>query len=266
MVSGAAGRLGQRVVAYLAQAPDIEVVAALVRPGSRHEGRPVADGPEGLVYSSAIETIDETTVLVEVATRAAALEHGARAAKTKCPIVVATTGFEASEQADWSTFADRTPVLLAPNLSMGVTVLLDLVAQASKALAAYDVEILELHHNRKRDAPSGTAWALGQVAAAARGQDIQRDAVCARAGEIGPRGSAEIGLQSIRAGDIIGEHTVFVAGATERIELTHRAANRDAFAAGAVAAARFLGDPNRKPGLYGMRDVLGLASTKPIDS
>ncbi|MEM7675269.1 MAG: 4-hydroxy-tetrahydrodipicolinate reductase [Myxococcota bacterium] len=257
VVSGAAGRLGQRVISHLMRATGIEVIAALVRPGSDQEGRSV-DGTEGLVYSSALDVIDSTSVLVEVATREAALIHGARAAETKCPVVVATTGFDASEQDRWAAYAERTPVLLAPNLSMGVTVLLDLVAQASRALAEYDVEILELHHNRKRDAPSGTAWALGQAAAAARGQDIQRDAVCARAGEIGPRGRAEIGLQAIRGGDIIGEHTVFIAGETERVELTHRAANRDAFAAGAVAAARYVGAPDRKPGLYDMRDVLGL--------
>jgi 4-hydroxy-tetrahydrodipicolinate reductase len=150
------------------------------------------------------------------------------------------------------------PVLVAPNLSLGVTVLLELVRQASRALEAYDLEIVEMHHNQKVDAPSGTAWALGRAAAEGRGQDVERDAILARAGEVGKRGKQEIGIQTLRGGGVIGEHTVFVVGEAERLELTHRAQSRDVFALGAARAARFLGAPERAPGLYAMRDVLGL--------
>lgn len=258
VVSGAGGRLGRRVVAQVSDADGVEMAAALVRPGSPLDGQPILPSAPTLRYSSDANEIAAGTVLVEVATRDAALEHAERAAQAQVPMVVATTGFDSAEQRKLHAWSDLAPVLLAPNLSMGIAVLVDLVKKAARALSGYDVEILELHHNKKRDAPSGTAWALGAAAAEARGQNIEQDAICARAGETGARGQAEIGLQSIRAGDIIGEHTVFVAGATERLELTHRAANRDAFAAGAVAAVRFMGAAGRAPGLYSMRHVLGL--------
>ncbi len=262
VVSGAAGRLGGRIVAHAMEAEDVALEGALVRAGSNIDGRPLPGDPDrsspALTYTSDVAVIAAGTVLVEVAPRAAALEHGARAADVGAPVVLATTGFDAAELEQWRRWANQTAVLIAPNLSMGIAVLIDLVGRASRALAKYDVEVLELHHRNKRDAPSGTAWALGRAAATARGQDVERDAICARAGEIGPRGQAEIGLQSIRGGDIIGEHTVYFAGPTERLELTHRAANRDAFAAGAIEAIRFMGAEDRAPGTYTMRHVLGL--------
>lgn len=250
VVSGAAGRLGRRVASLVEAADDLTLAAALVRPGSEADA-----GPKQTSDASVITT---GRVLVEVATKPAALEHAALAAAAGAPMVMATTGFDASERTALEGYAKKTPVLIAPNLSLGIAVLVDLVAKASKALADYDLEILELHHNKKRDAPSGTAWALGRAAAEARGRDIERDAILARAGETGARGQEEVGMQSIRGGDIIGEHTVYLVGATERLELSHRAATRDTFAAGAVAAARFIGAESRKPGLYTMRHVLGL--------
>ena len=262
VVSGAAGRLGHRIVTRAGEASDVEVAAALVRPGSGVDGQPVAADPatrtRALTYTSDPSVIAPGTVLIEVATRVAAVAHAELAAAASVPAVLATTGFDSAEYEQLSRCSERIPLLLAPNLSMGIAVLVDLVERAARALAPYDAEILELHHNQKRDAPSGTAWALGAAVAQARGQDIERDAICARAGEVGRRGRTEIGMQSIRGGDIIGEHTVYLAGPTERLELTHRAATRDAFADGAVHAARFMGEPGRKPGLYTMRHVLGL--------
>ena len=257
VVSGAAGRLGQRIVEHVLDAEGLTLAAALVRSGASVDGHPVRPGAD-IAFTGDVSAIASGTVVVEVATRAAALEHVARAAEVKAPIVVATTGFSSDELRSLEAHASKTAVLMAPNLSMGIAVLVDLVQRASRALADYDVEVLELHHNRKRDAPSGTAWALGAAAAGARDQDIERDAICARAGDIGPRGRTEIGMMSIRGGDIIGEHTVYLAGLTERLELTHRAANRDAFAAGAITAVRFLAEPDRVPGLYTVRHVLGL--------
>ena len=257
VVSGAGGRLGRRVVERMQRAEGLDLVAALVRPGSSVEGQPVAPG-SSLAFTSDLSVIDANTVLVEVATRSAALEHVEVASQVGARAVVATTGFEPQEQSYLRKKGEAIAVLLAPNLSMGIAVLLDLVNRASKALSGYDVEVLELHHNKKRDAPSGTAWALGAAAAEARGQDIERDAICARAGDIGARGRQEIGMMSIRGGDIIGEHTVYLAGPTDRLELTHKAATRDAFAEGAVEAARFMGAPERGPGVYSIRHVLGL--------
>lgn len=255
VVSGAGGRLGGRILARCLEAPDLDVVAALVRSGSRHENQTLAGAVKG---SSSLDVLTPGRVLVETALVPAALEHVARAAEAGTAVCVATTGFDAKQNKALEVHAAKIPVVLAPNLSLGVTLLLDLVKRASAALSGYHLEVLEMHHARKRDAPSGTAWALAQAGAEARGQDLERDAILARAGDIGPRGEAEIGLQTLRGGDVIGEHTVFLVGDTERIELTHRAATRDTFAAGAVAAARFLGAPGRAPGLYTMRDVLGL--------
>lgn len=262
LVSGAAGRLGRRILALVHRDPELELRGALVRRGSAHDGRDLGGevGEPGLSVraSSATDGIEAGVVLIEVAPKGPALEHARLAAERGAALVLASTGFDPKERAELETLAASTPLLLAPNLSLGVAVLTDLVRRASAALAAYDLELVELHHRRKRDAPSGTAWALARVAAEARSQDIDRTAILARAGEIGPRGTAEFGLQSVRGGDIIGEHTLYLVGETERLELTHRAQTRDVFAAGAVAAAKFMGTADRKPGLYSMRDVLGL--------
>jgi 4-hydroxy-tetrahydrodipicolinate reductase len=240
VVSGARGRLGSRICALVREAPDLKLAGELEY-----------DTPDR-------SSITKGRVLIEAATKAAAIEDAAIAAREGAAILVATTGFDARERAALEAHAAKVPLMIAPNLSLGVAVLLDLVARASAALPSYDLEILELHHNKKKDAPSGTAWALGRAAAEARGRDVEQDAILARAGETGARGKDEIGMQSIRGGDIVGDHTVFLVGGTERLELTHRAQTRDTFAAGAVHAARFLAAPERRPGLYTMRHVLGL--------
>ena len=262
VVSGAAGRLGRRLCAHVHQAEGLTLAGALVRAGGAGDGAPVAGlapelaGVEGAA-SADLGLIAPGRVLLEVSPKAAALAHLARAEAAAARVVLATTGFDAGERARIEAAAARIPVLLAPNLSLGVAVLVDLARRAAAALPGYHLEILELHHAKKRAAPSGTAWALARAVAEARGQDAERDTICARAGEIGARGAEEIGLQAIRGGDIIGEHTVYLVGPTERLELTHRAASRDLFAAGGVAAARFLGRPGRPAGLYTMQDVAG---------
>lgn len=256
VVSGASGRLGGRILSRCLAAEGVSVEAALVRAGSASEGKAAG---EGLSFTSSLDALAAGRVLVEAALVPAALEHCARAAEVGAPVCVATTGFSAKQTKQLEALAEKIPVLLAPNLSLGVTVLLDLVKTAARALDGYHLEVLEMHHAKKRDAPSGTAWALGRAAEEGRGRDIERDAILARAGDTGPRGQHEVGMQTLRGGDVIGEHTVFLVGETERVELTHRAATRDAFAEGAVAAARFLAAADRAPGLYSMRDVLGLA-------
>ena len=262
VISGAAGRLGRRVLQQCLQADGLNVVGALVRPGSAVDGQHVGEGELGeksLRYSSnPSELLIEGRVFIETALVPAALAHIALAAEQRVPTCIATTGFDSGQLRSVESYAHQIPVLVAPNLSLGVTVLLDVVRKASRALKDYHLEVFEMHHSRKRDAPSGTAWALASAASEARGRDVERDVILARGGEVGPRGQHELGMQSLRGGDIIGEHTVFLVGATERVELTHRAAHRDAFAVGAVAAAKYLAERQREVGLYSMRDVLGL--------
>jgi 4-hydroxy-tetrahydrodipicolinate reductase len=252
VVSGAAGRLGRRILAAFAGADDARVTRALLRPGSAASdlGVPVDFDAERAIASG--------VVLVETAPHEAAAQHVARASEARVPCVVATTGFTAAERRTIESASELVPVVLAPNLSPGVAVLMDLVERAARALPGYDLEIVELHHGKKKDAPSGTAWALASAAAGAREQDLQRDAILARAGETGARGQREIGIQALRGGDVVGEHTVMLIGRNERIELVHRASSRDVFAQGTLQAVRFVAAAGRTPGFHDMRDVLGL--------
>jgi 4-hydroxy-tetrahydrodipicolinate reductase len=179
------------------------------------------------------------------------------AAKKTTPIVIATTGFDDKQLSEIKRLSRRTPTLLSANTSLGVNVLVSLLGKAAKMLGDdYDVEIVEAHHRFKKDAPSGTALALGRAVADALGRDLEKVSVNGRKGIVGERTKKEIALLSVRAGDIVGEHTVIFGGIGERLEFIHRAHSRDTFARGALRAARWLA--KRKPGLYGMLDVLGI--------
>jgi 4-hydroxy-tetrahydrodipicolinate reductase len=181
--------------------------------------------------------------------------HAQACAQAGVPLLVGTTGFDAAGQAELKLAAQRVAVLIAPNTSVGVAVLSELVAQAAVALGeAFDVDISEAHHRTKRDAPSGTALSLGEAVAQARGESLSEVAVYARYGKDTPRSHGSVGFSVVRAGDIVGEHTVSFAGAGERLELTHRAWDRMTFAWGALRAAAWL--LGRPAGLYGMQDVL----------
>ena len=172
-------------------------------------------------------------------------------------MVVATTGFNPKQQAEIKRLARRTPMLLSANTSLGVNVLVSLLNKAAKMLGDdYDVEIIEAHHRFKKDAPSGTALALGRSVANALNRDLDRVAINGRQGIVGERTEKEIALLSVRAGDIVGEHTVIFGGIGERLEFIHRAHSRDTFARGALRAAEWLA--KKKPGLYSMQDMLGL--------
>jgi 4-hydroxy-tetrahydrodipicolinate reductase len=175
----------------------------------------------------------------------------------KRALVIGTTGLKDEHQGWIDAAAQHIPVLWAPNMSIGVTLLQQLVEQAAQALGpAYDVEVLEMHHRHKVDAPSGTALALGEAAARGLGRDLAANAVFGREGAEGPRKTSTIGFATLRGGDVIGEHTVFLAGSGERIELGHRATTRDTFAYGAIRAAQWLQD--QPIGRYDMQDMLGL--------
>ncbi|MFO7156481.1 MAG: 4-hydroxy-tetrahydrodipicolinate reductase [Pseudomonadota bacterium] len=172
------------------------------------------------------------------------------------PLVSGTTGLDEAGFALLRETAQRVPVLHAPNMSVGIQLLLRLVEETARALGeGFDVEILEAHHRHKKDAPSGTALRLAETVAAALGRDLREDGRFGREGLVGPRPAREIGVLALRGGDVVGEHTVYFFGEGERLELTHRASSRSAFARGALRAARWI--VGRPPGLYGMRDVLG---------
>lgn len=261
VISGAEGRLGRRILAHSVEASDLAVRGVVVRPGSAIDGRDAsilcsALAETGVRCSGALVR-EPGAVLIETAPKQAALRHADQAAIARMPVLMATTGWTAAELDELRALSEAVPVLVAPNLSLGITVLTDLVERASAALRHYDLELVELHHRRKRDAPSGTAWALARAAEEARGRDVERDAILARSGEVGPRSDTEVGLFAVRGGDVVGEHTVYMIGETERVELTHRASSRDAFAHGAVQAARFLSLQER--GWFSMREVVGLS-------
>jgi len=262
IVCGIGGRMGGAVVRAIQQAPDLELVAAVDKPGSARIGKDAGTvagtGELGIPITSNLPAaLKRNSIIIDFTHPEASLGFLKYAAESRTPIVIATTGFNVNQQAEIKRRARRTPTVLSANTSLGVNVLVALVADAAKRLGNdYDIEIIEAHHRFKKDAPSGTALALGQSAANALGRDLDKVMISGRKGIIGERGKKEIALLSVRAGDIVGEHTVIFGGIGERIELIHRAHSRDSFAKGALRAAKSLA--KKKPGLYNMRDVLGL--------
>jgi len=197
-------------------------------------------------------------VLIDFTRPEGTMAHLALCAELGVRTVIGTTGFSPDEKAKIGEFAQRAAVMLAPNMSVGVNVVLKLLQQASKALAqGYDIEIVEAHHRHKVDAPSGTALKMGEVVAEALGRDLKTCAVYGREGVTGERDPSTIGFATVRGGDVIGDHTVMYLGIGERIEISHKASSRATFAQGSLRAARFLGE--RKTGLFDMNDVLGIA-------
>lgn len=255
-IVGASGRMGQAILALAGEMDAIRVVGAVVRPGSAVEHQAVP-GQADLSYDSDLGgAIRDADVVLDFSAPGSRETLARACAEQGCALLVGTTGLDEQARRELEAAADRIPVLLAPNTSLGVNLLTDLVRRAAAALGEhYDIEIVEAHHGRKVDAPSGTALRLGQAAAEARGHSLDAVAVHARHGQTGPREPGAIGFSVVRGGDIAGEHTVMLAGPGERIELTHRASSRDTFARGALDAAHWLS--GREPGLYGMDHVLG---------
>jgi 4-hydroxy-tetrahydrodipicolinate reductase len=264
VVTGAAGRMGREIVRLVHGAEGLVLHGAVERPGlavGQDPGLLAGAGTTGLqVVDSLQAALRGAGVLVDFTHFEASAAHAEACAAAGVPIVIGSTGFTPEARARVVAAARRIPVVLSPNMSVGVNVLFELVRQAASVLGdAYDVEIVELHHKRKKDAPSGTAVRLAEVAAEALGRDPGQDLTYARHGMIGERPAREIGLQTLRGGDVVGEHTVFFCGEGERLELTHRATAREQFARGAVRAARWIA--GRPPGLHDMFDVLGLRRT-----
>jgi 4-hydroxy-tetrahydrodipicolinate reductase len=253
VVAGAAGRMGSRIVAVLREESDIRVAGAFERAGSEHVGKDLG----GIQIRAGIEPALEAgaDVVVDFTAPAASVQHASVCAARGVALVVGTTGLSPDDKDALRSASRRIPLLLAPNMSVAVNVLFRLVAEAARALReGAEIEIVETHHRMKRDAPSGTALRLAEVAAEALGVG-PGSIVFERHGDIGPRRAGTIGVQALRGGDVVGDHTVHFLADGERLELTHRATSRDNFARGAVRAARWLA--GRSPGFYDMQDVLG---------
>ncbi|HZK91436.1 MAG TPA: 4-hydroxy-tetrahydrodipicolinate reductase [Stellaceae bacterium] len=261
-VIGCGGRMGRMLVAEIAAAEGCALVGGTVAPGSAHVGGDLGElagiGRIGLVAGSAPgELIRAGDVAIEFSAAAASALHAELAAGLGKPLVIGTTGLSPAETASVRAAAQRIPIVWAANTSLGINLLLGLVAQVAARLGAdWDIEIMEMHHHGKADAPSGTALALGRAAAAARGAKLDEVAQRGRDGITGARKAGDIGFASLRGGDAVGDHHVIFAGAGERLELSHRATNRAIYAKGAVRAARWV--VGKPPGLYGMKEVLGL--------
>lgn len=256
-ISGAAGAMGQRVVALVAATADMELVAAIERADHPDLGKDaglLAHVAElGVPLTS--DLTGEPDVLIDFSAPTATLARARDCARRGVPLVIGTTGLPAEARAEIEKqIAARIPVLVAANMSLGVNLLVRLAEIAARALPGYDVEIVEVHHRRKKDAPSGTARELADrlLKALDRGEEAL---IYGREGITGARTSDEIAIHAVRGGDVVGDHTVIFAGEGERVELTHRATSREVFAQGALRAARFVA--GQKPGLYSMQDVLG---------
>ncbi|MDS4040031.1 MAG: 4-hydroxy-tetrahydrodipicolinate reductase [Candidatus Competibacter sp.] len=261
-IAGAAGRMGRNLLDACAQAEGVRCTAASEYPGnpsiSADAGEVAGIGCLDVPITADLASLtDHFDVLIDFTRPAATLAHLALCHAAGKAMVIGTTGFSTEQKTEIARAAERIPIVFAPNMSVGVNLCFKLLEMAARVLGdSVDIEILEAHHRHKVDAPSGTALAMGQVIAGALGRDLERCAVYGREGVTGERDRATIGFATVRAGDIVGEHTVLFADVGERIEITHRASSRMTFAKGAVRAAAWLA--GRKPGLFDMRDVLGL--------
>jgi 4-hydroxy-tetrahydrodipicolinate reductase len=260
-IAGSSGRMGRALLESVAQAPDMQLSAALDQNGSPYLGR---DAGELIGTICGVRVMDDVAlalsgcdVLIDFTRPEGTLLHLAACRAEGVKMVIGTTGFSKNQKEELRAASQYIPIVLAPNMSIGVNVTLKLVELAAGVLGdGYDIEIIEAHHRHKVDAPSGTALRMGEVAAEARGKNLSEVAVYGREGITGERVPGAIGFATVRGGDIIGDHTVLFAGVGERIEISHKAGSRATFAEGALRAARFLA--GKESGLFDMQDVLAL--------
>jgi 4-hydroxy-tetrahydrodipicolinate reductase len=260
VVAGAGGRMGRTLIDAVNADSGLSLHAALEIAGSPLVGQFAAAnaGEKPLTITDDIGTLAGADAMIDFTRPAGTLKHLEACVARGVPIVIGTTGFSEDEKKRIEAAAAKIPIVFAPNMSVGVNVTLKLLEVAAKALAqGYDIEILEMHHRHKIDAPSGTALGMGEAIARAQGRTLEDVAVYSREGVTGEREPSTIGFAVLRGGDCVGEHTVVFAGTGERVEISHRATSRNTFSTGALRAARFLA--GRPPGLYGMQDVLGIS-------
>ncbi|HAM50106.1 MAG TPA: 4-hydroxy-tetrahydrodipicolinate reductase [Nitrospiraceae bacterium] len=262
VVTGATGRMGSRIIALSKDYPTLNLVGAVEREGHEQIGKDIGlllgMGEIGVRLTGKLEAaIEKADVVVDFTSPRATVQHTRVAAEKGKAMVIGTTGFSKDDLESVKKMSSDVPIVLAPNMSVGVNLLLKILGDVAKVLGDdYDIEIIESHHRLKKDAPSGTAMRMAQVIAQAVDRNLDEVAVYERKGLIGERTKKEIGIQTVRAGDIVGEHTVLFGGLGERIEITHKASSRDTFARGALKAVLWVhGKPSR---FYDMQDVLGL--------
>jgi 4-hydroxy-tetrahydrodipicolinate reductase len=260
-VAGASGRMGRTLVEAVAAAADLQLAGALDIAGSPAIGQDAAaflGHARGVLITPDLRAgLANAQVLIDFTRPEGTLTHLAVCRELGVKAVIGTTGFSAAQKAEIAEHARHIAIMLAPNMSVGVNVVMKLLDMAARALnEGYDIEVIEAHHRHKVDAPSGTALQMGEVLAKALGRDLKDCAVYAREGVTGERDPSTIGFATVRGGDIVGDHTVLFAGTGERIEITHRANSRAGYAQGSLRAARFLA--TRANGLFDMGDVLGL--------
>lgn len=261
-IIGAAGRMGGHLIRAVLETEGLEVTGAVERPYHPQigldAGLVAGVGELGVTISDDLAaTMASSDVLIDFTFPDVTLQNLAVCAEQGKMLVSGSTGFTPEQRAEAEKFAEKIPVVLAPNMSVGVNACFKLLKEAAKILGDdFDVEVVELHHNKKKDSPSGTAVRMGEVVADALGRDYNQVANFHREGMCGERTKQEIGMQTVRGGDIVGEHTVYFIGMGERIEISHRAMSRDMFARGAARACQWLG--GKGPGIYDMQDVLEL--------
>jgi 4-hydroxy-tetrahydrodipicolinate reductase len=254
-IAGAGGRMGQMLVAAAKSQTDMAVRAALDVPGSLATGFEVA--PQVFIENDIASALAKSDCLIDFTRPEGTLAHLRACVGAGKAMVIGTTGFDAAGKAAIQAAAKTIPIVFAPNMSVGVNATFKLLELAAKALReGYDIEIVEMHHRYKVDAPSGTALGMGEVIAKAQGTKLEDRQVLSREGHTGERKLGSIGFAALRGGDVIGDHTVIFAGAGERIEISHKSGSRDSYAQGAIRAARFLA--GKKNGVFDMQDVLGL--------
>lgn len=261
VIAGASGRMGQALLEGIFADDELQLHGAIDRADSPRIGHDAGEQfgrVTGVkITADVASALAGADVLVDFTRPEASMEYLAICERTGVKLVLGTTGFSAEQKQQIAAAAQKVAVVFAPNMSVGVTLLINLVQAAAKVLAdGYDVEIIEAHHRHKVDAPSGTALRLGEAAASALGRDLQACAVYGREGVTGERDANTIGFATVRGGDVVGDHTVLFAGVGERVELTHKASSRATFALGALRAAKYLAD--KQSGLFDMQDVLGL--------
>ncbi len=261
VITGVSGRMGVALLEGIFADDALTLHAAIDREGSTIIGQDAGAqfGVETGVKVSCdlANALQGADVLIDFTRPEAAMQYLAACQQSGVKMVIGTTGFSEQEKTVIAAAANKNAVVFAPNMSVGVTLLINLVEQAAKVLnEGYDIEVVEMHHRHKIDAPSGTALRLGEAAAQGLGQNLKDCAVYAREGVTGEREVGKIGFATLRGGDVVGDHTVIYAGTGERVEITHKASSRATFALGALRAAKFLAD--KQAGLFDMRDVLGL--------
>lgn len=261
-IAGASGRMGRMLIEAVIAADDLSLSGALDMPGSLALGQDAtafAGHNSGVIITSDLHAgLARSQVLIDFTRPEGTLAHLAICRELGTKVVIGTTGFTDAQKAEIADHARHIAITLAPNMSVGVNVVMKLLDTAARMLSeGYDIEIIEAHHRHKVDAPSGTALKMGEVVATALGRNLRDCAVYGREGVTGERDPSTIGFATIRGGDVVGDHTVLFAGIGERIEITHKSSSRATYAQGSLRAARFLA--SRASGLFDMNDVLGLS-------